>query len=345
METGPLLSEKTATRDNNFDFLRFMAATQVILYHTFALSGNYSGTLWNSYKRLLSDSGLGVSVFFIISGFLILKSRMDSPGLLEYLKKRVLRIAPGLALAVAFCVLVVGPLTSSLGLHEYFTSLTGYRDHLPRVFEKNHIPYLVNGSLWTLKVEVFAYMIIAALGFMRAASLKMSLTLLVLLLVVIDAAFFIMPEYSGMKIGSIYANQSVRYLIFFMAGSMLYMYRDKVPLNGYLFSLLLLAFVVSQHTVYWHFVSFLALPYMVIYFAYSGPPFNRFGKYGDFSYGLYILAFPVQQTLLYYSGGRIGNATFLAAAFFITLALAVISWNVVEKPALRLKKVQLSPWH
>ena len=70
--------------------------------------------------------------------------------------------------------------------------------------------------------------------------------------------------------------------------------------------------------------------------------FNIFSKYGDFSYGLYIYAFPVQQTIVYLSKNTISTAELFISAFSVTLFLAICSWNFVEKPFMKLKSVSFS---
>jgi peptidoglycan/LPS O-acetylase OafA/YrhL len=69
----------------------------------------------------------------------------------------------------------------------------------------------------------------------------------------------------------------------------------------------------------------------------SWPVIRRAGRFGDFSYGLYIYAFPVQQTLIWLTGNKLSLAGGLAASFAVTALLAVMSWQFVEQPALRLK--------
>ena len=84
---------------------------------------------------------------------------------------------------------------------------------------------------------------------------------------------------------------------------------------------------------------FIALPYLVLYLAYAPLPLiSRFGKYGDFSYGLYIFSFPVQQLLMHWTDGQLPLIPFMLLGFAASLALAVLSWHLVESPALRLKR-------
>lgn len=336
--------DKRAFSRNNFDFLRFFAACQVIFFHTFEISGSRSGTFYRCYELLFGNLDVGVSIFFIISGFLIIKSRLDNPALFLYLKKRFLRIAPALAASLLFCIFVIGPAASSLGLKDYFLNFGPLLEHhLPRVFENNPLPNMVNGSLWTLKVEAFAYIMVACLGFMSITRIKLFLVGVLPVLVFIDLFYLAGPVSSQLKIGAIYAYPTLRYIIFFISGSLLYLYKDKVLLSRHVFLLFLAITLFSQHTAYSHAVSILTLPYLVIYFAYSDMPLNGFGKYGDFSYGLYIYAFPIQQTFRHFHGDGLSNLALFVLSFLTTLVLAVLSWKLIEKPALSLKNVRLLP--
>lgn len=342
MNISPSLGEKAASRENNFDFLRFFAASQVILYHTFVLSGRYSGPFWKAYDFLFKDSGLGVSIFFVISGFLIMKSRLENRSLPAFLRKRFLRIAPALAVAILFCVLFIGPLTTSLDLGDYFASLMSLKPHLPRVLEKNHVPNMVNGSLWTLKVEAFAYVLVALVGFLSLRRLGLALTASFISLFVFNFVMLDSPGYFETKVWSIYLYLSVKCLIMFNAGVLFYLYREKITLNFYVFLFLVSVMFLTQRAEYFETSMYLTLPYAVLYFAYSKAPLQNWGRFGDFSYGLYIFAFPVQQALLYFWSERLGNLEFFLFAFSLTLVLAVLSWRLIEKPALRLKGVRMA---
>jgi peptidoglycan/LPS O-acetylase OafA/YrhL len=70
-------------------------------------------------------------------------------------------------------------------------------------------------------------------------------------------------------------------------------------------------------------------------------PLDRFDRFGDFSYGLYIYAFPVEQILALYGVYRWGLAAYVLLSLAIALVVAMASWFLVEKPFLRLKRLQL----
>ena len=162
-------------RDNNFNLLRFVAATLVIWSHSYALLPN--GLPSDPSVRVLGFgfAGIAVNAFFAISGFLIVRSYIQHNNLGIYLQARALRIMPGLVVAVLFCALVVGPLFTSLPLNDYFgnsgvgrfitSNIVMYQRtaNLPGVFSEN-VSAGVNGSLWTLSYEVSMYLAVAILG-------------------------------------------------------------------------------------------------------------------------------------------------------------------------------------
>ena len=149
-------------RPNNFDLLRFVAATLVLIDHSFVLTGRHGLPGPFVYETL---GGFAVAVFFIISGFLVAGSWQRTPDLGTYAAKRALRIVPAYAAVIALCALVLGPLVTELSLGRYFGhpqtwsyfwNLTFFRLHysLPGVFSGNPFPHAVNGSIWTLPIEI-----------------------------------------------------------------------------------------------------------------------------------------------------------------------------------------------
>ncbi|ELW9531216.1 acyltransferase [Burkholderia cenocepacia] len=161
---------------NNFDFLRLLAAFAVLYSHQHALVGLPEPTLG------LPDSlgAFGVSIFFSISGYLIAQSWERDPNLLRFATKRVLRIWPALLVVTVLAAFVLGPIVSDLPVATYFQDplVWKYLDNLrlrmtfqlPGVFTTNPFPNSVNGSTWTIPVEVrwYVYLSIAgALGLLR----------------------------------------------------------------------------------------------------------------------------------------------------------------------------------
>src|SRR5271165_6680248 len=189
---APVVSAK-GHRQNGFDLLRIIAATMVIYGHAFPLSGSVApGILGNGAQSI------GVKIFFIISGFLVTRSWLADPNLLRFAQRRAARIAPGLIVAVLFGTFVVGPLFTKISLAEYITSGTTWRYlancvlypvySLPGVFQGNPFPNAVNGSLWSLPVEVLMYVLTPTILGTKAAS-RLTLSLFATALTIADIYF------------------------------------------------------------------------------------------------------------------------------------------------------------
>ncbi|MBI5344938.1 MAG: acyltransferase [Deltaproteobacteria bacterium] len=342
------LHEIADSRENNFDFLRFVAASLVMVTHTFSLGGaGYEP--FGLISGYASFGTFAVYIFFIISGFLITKSWFDRPDLRVFLYKRFLRIFPALFAAILFGAFVVGPLVTTLPIGEYFLhpltrsyllniSLYPIRHNLPGVFANNPYPNAVNGSLWTLAIEVIMYLSIAAFGLLGILRRRLFIPFFLTALLFID--FQLLSRPGNNEIPVLYqAGIFVKCSIFFYAGAVSYLYRDKIILNPLIAFLALALYVISFKTPFIAYLSYFAVPYLVLYAAFARVPYlKNFGRHGDFSYGMYVYAFPVQQTLMSFYQGGLSLLGFFLAAFAVTLFLAILSWGFVEKPALKLKK-------
>jgi peptidoglycan/LPS O-acetylase OafA/YrhL len=222
--------------------------------------------------------------------------------------------------------------------------------HLPGVFINNLGDTGVNGSLWTLPVEFTMYLVILCLGFI---GLKKRRWLLVLL-ASICIAFFVNTNYgvdttlinnsieiSGFKslLSGLLINGDIT--ILFLIGGLLYLYKDRVIYNQYLFFILSFIWIISLTSNYIKLTNFLCLPYIVISLAFV--PSNilpKVSNYGDFSYGLYIYSFVVQQTILHYIPQlNFRPYLFLVISLPISLCCAYLSWHLIESKALKLKNI------
>ena len=146
---------------NNFDFIRFFLAYSVMF--------NHFSTLTDTDPFWIVSGGFRVKGFFIISGFLVMFSFLRSPDIYVFFRKRIQRIMPAYALVIGLCFLL-GICLTSLPVSEFLTSAKSYQyllsnlltlnflcPDLPGVFENNPMQAM-NGSLWTIKVELMLYM-------------------------------------------------------------------------------------------------------------------------------------------------------------------------------------------
>jgi hypothetical protein len=130
--------------------------------------------------------------------------------------------------------------------------------------------------------------------------------------------------------------------LYFIAGMVLYTYRDSIPINKHLAMISIAGIVFCVWRREYHASVAVFVAYLVMYVAFNPSiKLHRFSKYGDFSYGIYIYAFPIQQALTVMAGGKMSPYLNFVGSFFITLALAVFSWHLVEKRCLSLKNVEV----
>ncbi|WGS47768.1 acyltransferase (plasmid) [Burkholderia sp. JSH-S8] len=323
---------------NNFDFLRLSAAFMVLYSHQFALLGLPEPGFGNGF----TFGSIGVAIFFTISGYLVTQSWERDPHVLRFAMKRFLRIWPGLFAATMLAAFVLGPLVSRLPASEYFhhPSLWHYLNNLrlkmtfelPGVFEHNPYPDAVNGSTWTIPFEVrwYLYLLVGgALTLMRRRRI-----------VLVAAVLLAMHHFAVYKaeINPVRAY-STEFGLYFCAGALMWLYRDKWATRrrtGIVLAALTgaAAYLAGQTLLG---ALLLVAPLVVMIGEAATPYLRRFGRFGDLSYGVYIYAFVVQQTLAWRFGNSLPFVACLALTTVITLACAWLSWHLIEKPALSLK--------
>ncbi len=337
-------------RGNNLDFVRFFLAACVAFTHSFnLLYGDNTDPLGVATGGAIGLAGEAVNGFFIISGFLITQSWQQQGEFVGFFKNRVLRIYPAFIIAVLFCTLLVAPLGSA-DAEVYFSRLDYWRvsgDMLllkfravPGAFAENAFPGNVNGSLWTISYEFVCYLMVAALGVWGVFKRKPWLVLIFLLALALSIASHVEWQAQPALQAWLKDLQSwPRFIASFVAGMLFYLYRDRIPYDRRVFLLALLGFVFC--TLVLRSVA-LATPvfgsYCLLYLAFHPRlPLKHFARRGDFSYGIYLYAFPVQQLLALYAGHSLNGLTMFVASILLSLLLAWLSWNLIEKPCLRFK--------
>ena len=288
----------------------------------------------------------GVIAFFVVSGFLVTRSAYQSKSTFGFVMARALRVWPALVAASAVTAIVIGPMVTSLTLREYFGSIAPWRyvllvstldvgQSLPGVFPNNPLAHAVNGSLWTLQVETFLYGVTAlvlAVGILRH---RVLCTLLV-----IGAALVIvqMPEVVLPWIPRHDAPMTPRLMLAYGLGVLGYLHRKAVPLSLWVALLLVVGTIWCWETRFFSLAFYATSAYLVLYIGLLQlDSITRAMGGTDLSYGIYIYSFPVQQALV--SLFHIDRPFVLAAFTFpIVSVLALASWRLIERPALRLKE-------
>jgi peptidoglycan/LPS O-acetylase OafA/YrhL len=337
--------------ENNFNLLRFGAAIAVLISHSFTVAtGNTDAEPLRKWLGT-TPGQMAVDVFFVTSGFLVTRSLIQRRQIGEFLRARALRIYPALFVMVAITVLVLGLGLTTLPTSRFLSSpetmrfieknatlLTGFAPGLPGVFKNNPFEGYVNGSLWSMPYELWMYLTLAGLWLCSLALEKYSRRIFE----VAAVGLFLVSGFECTKHMLGFGNQlpgQMEHLTFmFFTGTTYYILRDRVSLTHTAFWTIALTVLLSilNKTVFAVVYTF-SVAYLVLYLAYIPTgPIHRFNKLGDYSYGIYIYAFPVQQTLAAMVPG-ISAAAMNAWAIPITLVLAVLSWHLIERRALGLK--------
>jgi peptidoglycan/LPS O-acetylase OafA/YrhL len=346
------------SRDNNFNLIRFIAAFGVLLSHSYALS--IGSNITEPFKQLanITFGHIAVDVFFISSGFLIANSLFVKKNLANFLWARFLRIYPGLFIAVIFCVFIVGAFFTSYPLIQYLTDSQTYiflakntvlffgeEPNLPGVFESLPWAGVVNGSLWTLPFEVKAYCLlvffsIAINRLLIWSNGAINVGLVYLLIPVLGILIYITNHFFTFLPLSYFAAEDFRLYSFFFIGTACYIFKDSLILSQRIFySVLFALFLSTVNTEFFFVVYNLTIFYIIFYIAYIPKGWIRkFNHYGDYSYGIYIYAWPIQQSVIAIIPS-VNVIELSLYSFVITLLLSYLSWHLIEKKALKYKGI------
>jgi len=342
------IEERVGRSDNHFTFIRLLAAYAVLVAHSYALATGHMGQ--DPITRMIVHwwgMGLGsvaVVVFFVVSGFLVGGSYLHRDNLFAFAEARFLRIFPALVVAVLACALLIGTGVTTLPFFDYMTHagtwsfvwhnvtlFGGIHFRLPGVFMDNPWPGGVNGSLWTLPVELYMYCMVMLLGTLGVLKHRPSFNVAAILL-----CATLLSIQSGWIHISGFPAKHVILVMAYIAGVFFYVNRASVPLNLMTLLLVMVSMVLLHGTVIWPVAQVFGFAYLILFLAlYQGVRMPDLDRWGDYSYGVYIYAFPVQQLVVKYI--TTSPIEVLLYSTVVVFPLAVFSWHYIEKPALRLK--------
>lgn len=339
----PTVAEALANPHNNFGLLRLVMALAVVVSHAFSVTdGRVEQEPWFQTTGFTLGEH-AVNGFFAISGFLVTMSFVRR-GWRDYVVARLLRIGPGLIAATLLVALVLGALMTTLDRSAYFSdprlwrfisgTLTTFKSAaaLPGVFETNPLPFPL-GTVWTLKYETLCYLgvLVAGLAGILARPRLALAALLVLTLAVVLREVMAPHGSKGME-------TALRLPLIFLAGGVIYLYRETIPLSLPLLVVALLALVPLSFTPLYKAALYLVTAWGVLVLALA-PALTRRSVEppADLSYGVYLYGWPVQQALhaLFPS---LGAVALLWPSLAVTVVVAALSWYLIEKPALGLKR-------
>lgn len=340
--------EITTARTNNFNAMRLIASLMVIYGHMAAIMGLPQFLVLGQ-----KVSSIGVKIFFVLSGYFITKSYLNDSNFLRYTIRRVFRIYPAFITVVLFSVFVVGGLFTVLPLKEYLTDAGTYsylknllmnvQYGLPGVFIDYTYPVAVNGSLWSLPVEFSLYFIMPLFVaiFKKLKCLNGGIFALVLISLGLDYYVAASPVALRYVVWGSNLPDCATLVTFFFVGSFMSLPEFKKYFNLQLATAILAcASLVSLSYAKNEILLVLALPYFVLSFGLAEKPiFGNWFVKNDYSYGLYLYGFIIQQVVFnYLKRYSLSLNVMTVICFAITFVFAFASWHLIEKPSQNLSK-------
>jgi len=333
-------------RPAGFDYMKITLAMMVVVFHSVSVShGSKAGEwLWDTPAQPFFRAVL--PLFFGVSGFLVSASLDRCNTLIKFLGLRAIRIYPALAVEVTLSAFIIGPLLTTYTLQAYFSdplfasyllnAVGEIHYRLPGLFADNPHPHTVNGQLWTIPYELYSYIAVAGIAVL---GVKRKRIIAPITVVVLTLLHFVMRlkahewqyvPFEGALSGSLLVLSA-------MVGVTLYFYRDVIPWTPAAFAAATLATLIGLSFPWGGEYASLFTPYVAIYLGLMDPKRIFLVKNVDYSYGMYLYGFVIQQTFAaLVPEGRhwlINSVVCVFASF----AFAAFSWHVVEKPAQKAK--------
>jgi peptidoglycan/LPS O-acetylase OafA/YrhL len=349
------LAETLVRGKNNFDLIRLLAALAVMFGHSFGIRGGDNFEWMLQFTHRESFGSLAVYAFFLVSGLLVSASYVKQAAPLRFVALRALRIWPAAVVCALVIGLFVGPIFTIATPAAYFandftqqwllhniTLLGHVGGPLPGVFMHNHLGSLVNATAWTLPVELQCYVIVLVLGLFGVLTSRTGIAIAIGLLSVAFAYVVSHPS-AHITLGSFFLlpiAYSFYPVPFFFLGMLLFTFRDRVKLHWAPAVLGTVAYLAFRNNEIGKFLLYPVFAYGVLWVA-SLRCLFPFQPRHDYSYGIYLYGFVVQQALtdIFPSWSNYLN---VLIAIPITVLLAAISWHLVERPCLEvLRRAQV----
>ncbi|MEP6567914.1 MAG: acyltransferase [Mesorhizobium sp.] len=342
-----------------FDFLRIALAMSVLFAHSFLIAEGEKFQYSTPPLALMHASI--IPMFFTLSGFLITGSALRL-RLKDFILNRGMRIVPALAMDIFFAAIVIGPIFTTLSLKEYFSSyeflsyfanIVGLIHYvLPGVFEDNPFPNTVNGSLWTVPFEIGCY---ALMALVILTHLLKRPRILLCTALIFAAMIFMSLAYEWVPFGgegrvftatNHFLKSDGRALyVYFLAGILLYLFRNKIPFHPAIFGAAILLFFLAAFDVFAALpqmpVRLLLIPviaYVTVYVGLSPIPRIPIYDRGDYSYGIYLYGYPFQQALVTLFPKLTSPWMHFGISLVLVTGVAMLSWHFIEKPTLGLRR-------
>jgi len=330
-------------RPSGFDYMRISLSVAIISWHVVVTTFGPEVERVQSTRAWFPAVLLFVPFFFALSGFLVAGSLFRN-SLADFLTLRMIRILPALFFEVLISALVIGPALTSLGFFDYFNHEKFFRYflniagviqyELPGLFLDNPNPKTVNQQLWTIPYELECYVALAGLAIIGATRRPRVLVVTAVALTFALAAWSI---HQG-RIGPTSFLEGRLSVLVFLWGVVLFVFRNKIPLNGWIAALAAVGAWVSVLRYETAYLGTLAMAYLTIWLGLQNPPRVRLIAGADYSYGMYLYGFVIQQSVVrclpqeyrvWWLTGPI--------ALVLSAVVAYVSWTLLEKKVLQRK--------
>ncbi len=331
-------------RENNLNLIRLMAASAVALSHSYNFTNQLPSEPLFKWTGTLSFGYLSVFIFFVISGFLVAQSYERTQSIVGFIAARALRLYPALIVVLLFSAYLIGPFFTTLSLNDYLPShevrryfednlLFKQRGVLPGVFRDGGFTAGVNGSLWSLRYEAYAYLLLLLCGVGGLISKRPVFNAFVALSLLLYAkdplgTFLIPGDWSAV----IYVP-----IIGFVVGMLIYINRGEIDCKISYAIIAFILYIWLKNHQWVHLIFAVTIGYVTLTLGFHQWLQLHISLPNDYSYGIYLYAFPVQQVITRTVSVQSPMLLFVLT-MLLTVPLAMISWHAVEKPALRLKR-------
>ncbi|AEF85764.1 acyltransferase 3 [Treponema primitia ZAS-2] len=330
------------SKNNNINFLRLLLAYMVVIFHSMSLSGN-------KYPLgKLFDGHIAVCGFFIISGFLIIRSYWSSKCLKDYLIKRCKRLLPAYCFVIIICMVGLS-LMSNLSAEEYFRSQQLIKYFIANIFFMNFLyPSLpgvfsgnpVNGSLWTIKLEIGFYIIVPIIAYiLNKCKTKKRINIFLACLYLSGYIYNFICLYMAKKMENRFieelAHQLPGFIQYFAVGIFCVINYNFVRKYDKFLIIPGIIILVLYYTIGNEYLLPIGLGIIIMYIGFNFNKLNNIGKNEDYSFGVYIYHFPVIQILITLGYFKLNKYITLIIVMGTVFCMAYISWNMLEMKFLK----------
>lgn len=347
---GLLLSRRKGVGPG-FDMLRVLLAFSVVGWHSIYASDGADSL---ASVHLWWFPGYAIlPMFFALSGFLITGSAMRL-SLTNFIVNRALRIVPALLIEVVLSAVILGAIFTTLPLSEYFQSYEFRRYFgniagfvvltLPGVFGSNP-DHQVNVSLWTIPFEIGCYMLMAGLILSECLHRRRLVLALCAAFGAIGIGIYLAEPMatSSLDVRSIFVGESSRLFISFLLGIAAYLYRFDIAYSHWsalacLVGCVAAAAVGPLPAALLNVAVAPLLVYLTVYIGVTDLPALPLFRGGDYSYGIYLYGYPLQQTIVALLPWHVSALQLDLISLPFIVGLAMLSWHAIEHPILKLRR-------